>query len=56
MAEAPNKTHTSPDLPPVNPAALEHAVRRAVETKKPPGGWKRGRKGGSSEPPKPANG
>jgi len=33
-----------PELPPVDPAALEQAVRRAVETKKPPGGWNRGAK------------
>jgi hypothetical protein len=44
------------ELPPVDPVELERAVHRAVETKKPVGGWKGGRKGGSSEPPKPANG
>lgn len=34
---------TPPELPPVDPAALERAVRRAVETKKPVGGWKKPR-------------
>lgn len=32
-----------PELPPVDPAALERAVRRAVEVKKPVGGWKKPR-------------
>jgi hypothetical protein len=32
------------ELPPVDPVELERAVRRAVEIRKPPGGWKRGAK------------
>lgn len=47
---------TGHDLPPVDAAELERALRRAVLTPKPPGGWKRGRKGQGSEPPKPSNG
>ena len=44
------------ELPPVDPVELERAVRLAVQTKKPAGGWKRGRKGQGGEPPKPADG
>ena len=57
MSDAPRpKPSPAPlDLPPVDPVELERAVRRAVETKRPAGGWKRGRKGGNSEPPKSGN-
>ncbi len=44
MPDTPKPKPNAPDLPPVDPAALEHAVRRAVETKKPPSGWNRGAK------------
>jgi len=47
---------TAPELPPVDAAELERALRRAVETKKPPGGWKRARKGQRNDSPKPTNG
>lgn len=54
MSDAPRpKRDPAPlDLPLVDPVELERAVRRAVETKKPAGGWK----GRDSEPPKPADG
>jgi hypothetical protein len=52
----PKKSTTPPALPAVDPDELERAVRLAVQTKKPAGGWKRGRKGQGTEPPKPPNG
>ena len=33
-----------PELPPVDPDALEEAARRFINAKKPPGGWNRGAK------------
>jgi hypothetical protein len=57
MSDAPRpKPDPAPlELPPVDPVELERALRRAVLTPKPPGGWKRGRKGQDSEPPKSGN-
>jgi hypothetical protein len=43
MTEKPKKAPEVPDLPPVDPDAMDEAARKFLRKPKPPGGWKQGR-------------